>query len=138
MNSRLIRLEGFNNNISITLLVCSTWPSGKALALYVESPEFDSGHNLFLFASFLFFSSFFPFSFRLVFIFSITVLLCFYIQFLDLEIFFSALLPVPPDILREVLRFTYFQLKYTLAGTLSKPCRAFRGEPQDKFYTSMI
>ena len=27
----LIRLEGFNNKISTNLLVCSTWPSGKAL-----------------------------------------------------------------------------------------------------------
>ena len=62
-------------------------PSGKAFARCVEDPEIDSGHNLFLF---------FSFSFRLVFILGITVLLCFYIQFLDLQIFFSALLAVPP------------------------------------------
>ena len=46
MNSRLIRLEGFNNNISTIFLVCSTWPGGKALPRSVESPEFDSGYNL--------------------------------------------------------------------------------------------
>ena len=48
--------------------MCSTWRSGKALARFVGGPEFDSGHNLFLFASFLFFSSFFYVSFPLVFI----------------------------------------------------------------------
>ena len=94
LNSCLIKLEGFNNKISTCRLVRSTWPSGKALARCVEGPEFTSGHNLFLFASFLFFSSFF--SFRLVFILGITVLLCFCIQFLDLQIFFLALLAVPP------------------------------------------
>ena len=30
LNSRLIRLEGFNNKISTNSPVCSTWPSGKA------------------------------------------------------------------------------------------------------------
>ena len=79
LNSRLIRLEGFNNKISTNQLVCSTWPSGKASARYIEGPGFDSRHNLFLFASFLFFSSFFTFCFRLVLILGITVLLCFYI-----------------------------------------------------------
>ena len=67
----LIRLEGFNNKISLKLLVCSTWPSGKALAQYVEGPEFDYTHNFFVFASFFFF--------LLVFILGVTVLLCFYI-----------------------------------------------------------
>ena len=62
LNSGLIRLEGFNNKISI-LVLCSTCPSGKALARFVEVPEFDSGHNLSPFASLLFFSSFFLFLF---------------------------------------------------------------------------
>ena len=44
-------------------------PSGKSLARCVEGPEFDSGHNFFLFASF-----------RLVIILGITVLYCFYIS----------------------------------------------------------
>ena len=61
LNSGLIRLEGFNNEISTILLLCSTCPSGKALARFVEVPEFDSGHNLSPFASLLFFSSFFLF-----------------------------------------------------------------------------
>ena len=43
--------------------MCSTWPSGKALAWCVEGSEFDSGHNFFPFASFLFFFFFFFFSF---------------------------------------------------------------------------
>ena len=44
-------------------------PSGKSLARCVEGPEFDFGHNFFLFASF-----------RLVIILGITVLYCFYIS----------------------------------------------------------
>ena len=59
LNSRLIRLEGFNNKITTTLPKCFTWPSSKALARCVGGLEIDSGQNLFLFASFLFFSSFF-------------------------------------------------------------------------------
>ena len=63
------------------ILVCV--PRGlvvKTLARCVGGLEFDFGHNLFLFASFLFFSSFFfSVSFPLVFILGITVLLCFYI-----------------------------------------------------------
>ena len=63
LNSHLIRLEGFNNKISLHRRVCSTWPSGKCLAQCVRGPGIDSGSNLFLFASFLFFSSFFLFLF---------------------------------------------------------------------------
>ena len=63
LNSCLIRLEGFNNKNSIISRVCSTWPSGKAFARCTEGPEFESGQYLFLFASFLFFSSFFLFLF---------------------------------------------------------------------------
>ena len=36
LNSRLIRLEGFNNKILTNFPVCPSWPSGKALALCVE------------------------------------------------------------------------------------------------------
>ena len=61
LNSCLIRLEGFNNKNSTKLCVCSTWPSGKAFARSAEGPEFESGQCLFLFACFLFFSSFFLF-----------------------------------------------------------------------------
>ena len=63
LNSCLIRLKSFNNKNSITLRVCSTWPGGKAFARCTEGPEFQSGQYLFLFASFLFFSSFFFFLF---------------------------------------------------------------------------
>ena len=62
------------------------WPGASKILRSIAGITF--------FSSFLFF--FFYFSFRLVFILGITVLLCFYIQFLDLQIFFSALLAVPP------------------------------------------
>ena len=74
LNSCLIRLKGFNNKISLPFPVCSTWPGVKAFTRCAEGPEIHSGQNL---DSFLFF--FFSFSFRLVFILGITVLLCFYI-----------------------------------------------------------
>ena len=65
LNSCLIRLEGFNNKNSQNLRVCSTWPSGKAVARYTEGPEYGSaGQYLFLFASFLLFFFFFSFSFH--------------------------------------------------------------------------
>ena len=91
---------------------CSTWPSGRAsLAWCVEGPESDPKHHIFLFASFLFFPSFFSFSFHLVFILGLTVLLCFYIQLTISQIYkFSSRLSCrSPEVLREVLRFTYFQ-----------------------------
>ena len=76
LNSRLIRLKAFNDKISTVVPVCSTWPSGKPLARCVGGLEFDSGHNLFLSACFFFRLSF-SFSFPLVYILGITVLLCF-------------------------------------------------------------
>ena len=104
MNSRLIRLEGFNSNISTTLLMCSTWPSGKALALCVESPNFDSGHNRFLFASFLFLIFFFFFSFSFHFKYNSFVMFLYTIfRFTNFLLGFTCL---SPDVLREVLRFT--------------------------------
>ena len=66
----------FNNKISTVVPVCSTWPSGKPLARCVGGLEFDSGPNLFLSACFFFRLSF-SFSFPLVYILGITVLLCF-------------------------------------------------------------
>ena len=63
LNSCLIRLEGFNNKNSATLRVCFTWPSGKGFARCTERREFKFEQYLFLFASFLFFSSFFLFLF---------------------------------------------------------------------------
>ena len=86
--------------------VCSTWPSGKASAQYTECPWFDSRHNLFV--SFLLFSSCFTFSFRLVFILGITVLLCFYMQ---LKIFrftnFLLYLPFPASPSRGPAIYVY-------------------------------
>ena len=55
LNSRLIRLEGFNKEISPILSVRTTWPGDKALSRCVEGPEVESVQNLFLIASFLFF-----------------------------------------------------------------------------------
>ena len=52
----LIRLEGFNNKISPEVLACSTWPSGKAWARYVEGPEFHSACNFFSLRFFFSFS----------------------------------------------------------------------------------
>ena len=45
----------------------STWPSGNAMARRIEGPEFDYGHHLFFFSSFLF-------SFCLIFLLLIAVL----------------------------------------------------------------
>ena len=76
----------------------SSWRHGAFLFLrnirLKEGPE----QYFFLFASFLFFSSFFSFSFHLVFILGITVLLffCILLTIFDWQIFFSALLAVPP------------------------------------------
>ena len=65
--SRLIRLEGFNNKISTIFSVCSTWPSGKAFARCVEGPELEiepiTFFSLLLFF-FSFFFLFFSFSFH--------------------------------------------------------------------------
>ena len=61
LNSCLIRLKGFNNKNSTLSRVCSTWPSGTAVAWYTEGPEFASGR--YFFSSLLFFSSFFFFFF---------------------------------------------------------------------------
>ena len=93
LNLRLIRLEGFNNKISMYHSVRSMWPSGKALVWSGGGPEFETSYNLFRFVSFLF--VFFSSSFPLVFILRITVFLCFIysLQFLDLQFFFSAYLP---------------------------------------------
>ena len=102
MNSRFIRLEGFNNNIWTQLLVCSTWPSGKPLALCVESPEFDSGQNLFLFASFLFFSSFFFFFFSFSFHFRYNSFVMFLYTIFRFTNFLLGFTCRSPDVLREV------------------------------------
>ena len=103
----LVRLEGFNNKISTILSVCSTWPSGKALACVSEVLSSIPGITFFsslLFSSFRLF--FFSASFPLVLILGITVLLCFYsLQFLDLH-FFLGFTCRSPEVFREVLRFT--------------------------------
>ena len=90
----VLRLKDFNNKIS-RIIPCV--PLGVVVKLRPDAPKVRSSIPNTTFISWLlFFSSFFSFSFRLVFILGITVLLCFYIQFLDLQIFFSALLAVPP------------------------------------------
>ena len=74
--------------------VCSTWPSDKALSRCVEGPEVESVQNLFLIASFLFFC-FLLFFFFFSFSFHVCYISIYSLQFLDLQIFFSALLAVP-------------------------------------------
>ena len=102
-NSRLTRLDGFNNKTSPPFPVCSTWPSGKPLVWGVEGPKFDSAHNFFLFASFLFFFFFFHFRYNSFVMFLYTVF-----RFTNFLLGFTCR---SPEIPREVLRFTYFYLK---------------------------
>ena len=104
----LIRLEGFNNKISTGRFVCSTWPIGKGLARCFENPEFDSGYNLFLFASFLFFSSFFFFFFSFSFHFRYNSFVMFLYTIFRFTNFLLGFTSRSPEVLREVLRFTYF------------------------------
>ena len=59
LNSRLIRLEGFNIKISPNFPVCSMWPSASKVARSIPGITFCTS---LLFFSFLFFSSFFFFS----------------------------------------------------------------------------
>ena len=94
--------------------MCFTWRSNNETAWCAEGPEFDSGQNLFFFPSF-----FFSFPLRLVFILVFVVFFYFFIWlmfFLDYK--FSSILLYSPfnflpfsRVLREILRFTYFQLK---------------------------
>ena len=80
------------------------------MAWCAEGPEFDSEWNLFLFFS----SFFFPSLLRLVCFLVIVVLFYFFIllKFFQIYEFSSLLLYFPfnrsPEVLREVLRFTYF------------------------------
>ena len=107
--SRLIRLEGFNNKISTILSVCSTWPSSKALTRCVEGPEFEfEPINLFLFASFLFFFFFFFFSFSFHFRYNSFVMFLYIAYIFRFTNFLLGFTCRSPEVLREVLRFTYF------------------------------
>ena len=113
LNSRFIRLEGFNNKISTTLLGCSTRPSGKVLTRCVEGPEFDSGRSRLLipdvtfFSSLLFFFFFFFFSFSFHFRYNSSVMFLHTIfRFTNFLLSFTC--RRSSEVLREVLRFTYF------------------------------
>ena len=109
LNSRLIRLEGFNNKISTLLIVCSTWPSGKALACVSE--VLSSIPGITFFSSFRLF--FFCASFPLVFILGITVLLCFYcLQVLDLHFFPRLYLPFPRSLSRGPAVYTTVKIQF--------------------------
>ena len=105
LNSCLIRLEGFNNKISPTLLECPTWPSGKAFARCAERPEFESGQNL---ASFLFFFFLFFFSLSFHFRYNCFVMFLYIAHNFWLTNFLLSFTCCSPEVLREVLRFTYF------------------------------
>ena len=108
LNSCLIRLEGFNNKNSRNLRVCSTWSSGKAFARCTEGPEFEFGQYLFLFASFLFFFFFFFFSFSFHFRYNSFVMFLYIAHNFWLTNFLLRFTCHFPQVLREVLRFTYF------------------------------
>ena len=108
LNSCLIRLEGFNNKNSTTLCVCSTWPSGKAIARYIVGPEVKSGRYLFLFASFLFFVFFFFFSFSFHLRYNSFVMFLYLAHNFWLSNFLLRFTYRSLPVLREVLRFTYF------------------------------
>ena len=92
--------------------MCFTWRSNNETAWCAEGPEFDSGQNLFFFPSF-----FFSFPLRLVFILVFVVFFYFFIWLMFFQIYkFSSILLyfnfLPfSRVLREILRFTYFQLK---------------------------
>jgi len=45
----------FNNIISTISTVCPMWTDGNDVGRQGKGPDFESGHNLFLFASFLFY-----------------------------------------------------------------------------------
>ena len=103
LNSRLIRLEGFNNKISANPGVCSTWPSGKPLTRCVRGPEFDSGHSGSILFFLFFFFCFSSFSFH----FRYNSFAMFYsLQFWDLQLFFLGFICRSPEVFREVLQFT--------------------------------
>ena len=113
--SRLTRLEGFNNKISTIFSVCSTWPSGKAFARCVEGPELEIEPITF-FSLLLFFFSFFFLFFSFSFHFRYNS----FVMFLYIAYNFFSLLSLlagnfllgftcrSPEVLREVLPFTYF------------------------------
>ena len=105
LNSCLIRLEGFNNKISPTRLACSTWPSGKAFARCAEGHEFESGQNL---ASFLIFFFLFFFSLSFHFRYNCFVMFLYIAHNFWLTNFILSFTCCSPEVLRKVLRFTYF------------------------------
>ena len=94
LNSRLIRLEGFNNKISPILLcvqrglVIKRYPGASKAPRSNPCKTFFS--SLLFFSFVLFFFFFFSFSFHVCYVSTYSL------QFLDLQIFFSALLAVPP------------------------------------------
>ena len=98
--------------------MCFTWCSNNETALCAEGPEFDSGQNLFFFFFFSL-SLFFSFPLRLVFILVFEVFFYFFIWLMFFQIYkFSSILLYFPfnflpfsRVLREILRFKYFQLK---------------------------
>ena len=100
LNSCLIRLETFTNKTSTKFPTCSTLPSGKEFAWFAEGPEFKSGHYR---APFLFFFSF-SFHFR----YNSFVMFLYTTHNFWLTNFFLGFTCCSPEVLREVLRFTYF------------------------------
>ena len=86
--------------------MCFTWRSNNETAWCAEGPESDSGQNLFFF--FLYVQSSFQF---LQFSFISLCGLCFFqiYKFSSILLYFN-FLPFS-RVLREILRFTYFQLK---------------------------
>ena len=96
--------------------MCFTWRSNNETAWCAEGPEFDSGQNLFFFFLlsfffvFLYVQSSFQFSqFSFISLYG----LCFFqiYKFSSILLYFPFNFLSLSRVLREILRFTYFQLK---------------------------
>ena len=93
LNSRLIRLEGFNNKISPILLCVQRGLVIKRYPGASKAPRSNPCKTFF--SSLLFFSFLLFFFFCFSFSFHVCYVSTYSLQFLDLQIFFSALLAVP-------------------------------------------
>ena len=97
--------------------MCFTWRSNNETAWCAEGPEFDSGQNLFFFFSSLSFFFLFLYVQSSLQFWQFSFISLYGLCFFQIYKFSSILLYFPfnflpfPRVLREILRFTYFQLK---------------------------
>ena len=89
--------------------MCFTWRSNNVKAWRAEGPEFDSGQNLFFFLLFFSFSSFQLLQFSFISLYSSCVFQIY--KFSSILLYFPFNFLPFSRVLREILRFTYFQLK---------------------------